>query len=218
MSSIIEPASINEVSQPSLRERQRQLREDAILDAAHELMAEQGYPDMNMDGVAARVGISKATLYQHFPSKEELAINVILRSIGHLEGRIRALDTTLPAIQRLQQIVQQALQQRFGGRRPDLSPARPTLHPILRSDPRFRVRIASIETFLADLVEEAKAAGDIVPHLPTRLIVKLLLSSTRDADYAEMLLKGECSLADLQTTIVSILFNGLRPANGNHRP
>ncbi len=69
----------------SLRERQRQVREDTILDIAHELMVTQGYANMSMDDLAGKVGISKATLYQHFPSKEEVAINVIGR--GMRRGR-----------------------------------------------------------------------------------------------------------------------------------
>ena len=69
----------------SLRERQRQVREDTILDIAHELMVTRGYANTSMDDHAGQVGISKATLYQHFPSKEELAITVIGR--GTRRGR-----------------------------------------------------------------------------------------------------------------------------------
>lgn len=47
---------------PSLKERQWKLREDAVLDAASELMLDKGYNAMTMDDIANHVGISKATL------------------------------------------------------------------------------------------------------------------------------------------------------------
>lgn len=44
-------------------------REDAILTAALELLAETGYADMSMDAIAARARSSKATIYRRWPGK-----------------------------------------------------------------------------------------------------------------------------------------------------
>ena len=41
-----------------------------ILDAGRELFMTQGYADTSMDQVTAKSGVSKATVYNHFPSKE----------------------------------------------------------------------------------------------------------------------------------------------------
>src|SRR4028118_2171798 len=98
------------MSRLTLRQRQRQLREDAILDAAHELMVSQGYAEMSMDDLAAQVGISKATLYQHFASKEELAVNVIVRGMRQGEEFIANLDPAVPAIQRLEQVMRNGIE------------------------------------------------------------------------------------------------------------
>ena len=43
-----------------------------ILDAGRELFMTQGYADTSMDQVTAKSGVSKATVYNHFPSKEIL--------------------------------------------------------------------------------------------------------------------------------------------------
>ncbi|MFL5699301.1 MAG: helix-turn-helix domain-containing protein, partial [Ktedonobacteraceae bacterium] len=56
----------------TLKERQRQEREALILQAAEEVLIEKGYHEMSMDEIAARVGISKGTVYLHFASKEDL--------------------------------------------------------------------------------------------------------------------------------------------------
>ncbi|MEW2521280.1 TetR/AcrR family transcriptional regulator [Actinacidiphila alni] len=46
---------------------------DAALRAAAELLAEGGLPATTMDAVVARSGVSKATLYKHWPSRTALA-------------------------------------------------------------------------------------------------------------------------------------------------
>jgi AcrR family transcriptional regulator len=49
----------------------------AILEAAIELLLEQGLHAMNMDDVAKRAGVSKATIYRWWPSKEVLAVDAL---------------------------------------------------------------------------------------------------------------------------------------------
>lgn len=48
--------------------------DQAILTATIELLEEQGYADMTMQGVAARAGVSTATLYRRWTSKQELVV------------------------------------------------------------------------------------------------------------------------------------------------
>jgi AcrR family transcriptional regulator len=52
-------------------ERARQ----AILDAAGALLIERGMPGFTMEAVAARAGVSKATLYKWWPSRSAVAID-----------------------------------------------------------------------------------------------------------------------------------------------
>lgn len=47
-------------------------REQAILDAAMELVAEVGYDRITMDAIATRAQASKATIYRKWPGKSEL--------------------------------------------------------------------------------------------------------------------------------------------------
>ncbi len=52
--------------------RKPSAKREAILDAAGEVFLEQGYAAASMDNVAARAGVSKATIYAHFTSKDDL--------------------------------------------------------------------------------------------------------------------------------------------------
>ncbi len=54
-------------------------KREALLDAAQELFARQGYRAVGIDTVLARAGVAKMTLYKHFASKEELIAAVLER-------------------------------------------------------------------------------------------------------------------------------------------
>ena len=56
--------------------RPRDARADrAILDAALHELAQQGYAGLSMDKVAARAGVSKATIYRRWSSREDLILD-----------------------------------------------------------------------------------------------------------------------------------------------
>ncbi len=71
----------------------------AILRAAVELLGEVGYSAMSIEGVAARSGVAKTTIYRRFDSKLELVLNAMNRSLaidevpdtGSLRGDLKAL-------------------------------------------------------------------------------------------------------------------------------
>ena len=52
-------------------------RDTDILDAALDILAEEGYERMTIDMVAARAKAGKATLYRRWPSKTELVIDAV---------------------------------------------------------------------------------------------------------------------------------------------
>ena len=49
-----------------------EVKRQQILDAGRELFMAQGFAETSMDQVTAKSGVSKATVYNHFPSKEKL--------------------------------------------------------------------------------------------------------------------------------------------------
>ncbi|RAQ98020.1 TetR/AcrR family transcriptional regulator [Thermogemmatispora tikiterensis] len=73
----------------------------AILQATLEELAEEGYQGMTIEGVAARAGVSKATIYRRWSSKEELVMEAAHRictdipviNTGHLRRDFIAIYT-----------------------------------------------------------------------------------------------------------------------------
>lgn len=46
----------------------------AVLDAAAQLLCEEGFPGVTIEAVAARSGVAKTTIYRHWPTRAELLI------------------------------------------------------------------------------------------------------------------------------------------------
>jgi len=77
-------------------------RRAAILDAAMEAFATRGYHGTSLDDVAAAAGVSKALIYEHFSSKQNLHDTLISVQAGELFGRLAAAaDPELRAEERL---------------------------------------------------------------------------------------------------------------------
>src|SRR5881409_1415877 len=53
---------------------------ERVLQAALEVLAEQGLPGFTVEAVAARSGASKATVYRHWPSRGTLLVDAMDRS------------------------------------------------------------------------------------------------------------------------------------------
>ncbi|MFN8513455.1 MAG: TetR/AcrR family transcriptional regulator [Thermomicrobiales bacterium] len=63
--------------------------ERAILQAALELFADFGYEGMSIEGVAARAGVGKTTIYRRWASKDEL----LIAALGHVQSEVPVLDS-----------------------------------------------------------------------------------------------------------------------------
>jgi AcrR family transcriptional regulator len=77
--------------EPSARER--------ILDSAYKLFSRRGIRAVGVDEVIDRAAVAKATLYRHFPSKDDLALAFLERreqlwTIGWVEAEARSRGTT----------------------------------------------------------------------------------------------------------------------------
>lgn len=58
--------------------------DEAILEAGLDLLATAGFDRLTMEGVAARAGVSKATLYLRWSSREDLVVAVVERFVSEI--------------------------------------------------------------------------------------------------------------------------------------
>ncbi|HEV7176566.1 MAG TPA: helix-turn-helix domain-containing protein [Solirubrobacteraceae bacterium] len=91
---------------------------DALLGATSELTYEYGIRGTGVDAIAARAGVTKRTLYQHFGSKDRLVAEALdarnRRALLALEtnARSRSEETGEPAILALFDVIENALRTR----------------------------------------------------------------------------------------------------------
>lgn len=196
---------------PRRREQRRQTRERVILEAAQELMEAHGYDAMTMDDLAARAGITKPTLYQHFPSKEEIAVRAIVCRIGFAREFLASQDASLPAITRLERFLRRMVEAKFTPGHLPIGPAtRMALTPILRAHPDYQSEFEALVTAVSGVIEQAKAEGAFRRHLPTRVAVQMMFSVLRDGDFEMMVQNGTISFTALADAVVDMLLNGMR--------
>ena len=66
---------------PSFRESVRGLLRDRLLDAAADITCDTGWSDVTMVKLAARVGVSRQTVYNEVGSKPELGLALVMREL-----------------------------------------------------------------------------------------------------------------------------------------
>src|SRR5206468_12704047 len=156
----------------------------AILDATRELLAEGGVRDLTVEGVAARSGVAKTTIYRRWRGKHELALAVLLdmvakvvavpdlgdtrkELVGFVDGAVKILGTTL-----MGRVMQ--------GLVSDLA-----TDPALGRS--FRERIVAFRVSeVRRVVERAVERGEVRPDVDVDLVHELLFGPV----YYRLLLSG----------------------------
>jgi AcrR family transcriptional regulator len=156
----------------------------AILEATRELLVEGGVQKLTVEGVAARAGVAKTTIYRRWRSKDELALAVLIEMVekvvsfpdlgdtraelvAFVDGAVKILGTTLMGR------VMQGLVSDFAA---DADLAR-----------AFRERVVSVRVAEVErLVERGIARGDLRPDTDHELLHELLFGPV----YYRLMLSG----------------------------
>src|ERR1700719_2884541 len=70
-------------------------KRQAILENAYRLFRAQGFDGTSMADITSHVGGSKATLYSHFPSKEELFVECMMAALeNYMSDTLKHLDAS----------------------------------------------------------------------------------------------------------------------------
>lgn len=168
--------------EPKLSFKQQQLivRENAIVDATNNLLAKKGFDLMTMDEVAAEVGIAKASLYKHFPSKEALAAAAMIRLLENTLAFVRGMATDRAPIDQLKGVLQWALEIRMKGGLPTLPSENTSLREALLNNTRYITRLMDLNELMGELIERARADGKIRKDLPTEVVLFTIYARSCD--------------------------------------
>ncbi len=149
-----------------------------IVSAARGHFLAHGFRSVTMDDLAAEVGMSKKTLYEHFPSKVSLVEAVLSAKLEEAERELEAIAQDrakdLPA--RLQAAM--ACVRKQAG---EIQPA--FARDISREAPELFARVRAgrrrlIHRYFGGLLNEGRAAGWIRQDVPERLMIEFLSGVT----------------------------------------
>ena len=159
--------------QPSLRADAR-ANHQALLSAAGELFAERGI-DVSYEEIAERAGVGRATLYRHFPTKDDLLADLLGALLDELESAATRLGARPDGLLALFDFCVRAQHRHL----PiiDLATQRASTAEIRTTRARF-------EQMLAGPLANSQAAGSVAAQLTVgdvRLLLLMLSSLNRNS-------------------------------------
>jgi AcrR family transcriptional regulator len=147
-----------------------------IVDAARAHFFSHGFRSVTMDDLAAELGISKKTIYGHFPGKFDLLEAVLADKFASVEGTLkkvaRAHPHDFPA----------TLHELLAGTQRELAEIKPPFVRDMRQKaPQVfnvveRRRAALIQRYFGKLFVEGQRAGMVRKDVPAKLMIEILLA------------------------------------------
>lgn len=145
----------------SPRERRQEQTREAILDAALQLILENGVDKLSLREIARQVDYSPAGLYEYFGSKDEIINTVITEGHDRFRNVLLAVPTSLPPDEYLVELGMAYIH--FARRNPDyfllmfthMSDGPVELHTDQHSDDSFQILMRGVERGIDEKVLQA---------------------------------------------------------------
>ena len=150
----------------SFKQQMLKAREDAIIETVNRLLAEKGFEAMTVDEVAASVGIAKASLYKHFPSKEDLAAAAMVRVMQRAQAFIKTLPPAAKPLDNIRAVARWTMEVKLAGQMPSLPSQNSSLRATLIANADYMDGLLEVSDTLGAWIEAAQKAGTINPKLP----------------------------------------------------
>lgn len=193
----------------SFKAQMLQAREDAIMRVVNQLLAEKGFDAMTVDEVAAKVGIAKASLYKHFPSKEDLAAAAMVRVMRRAQDFLQGLAPDAPALEQLRAVVRWTMELKLAGEMPSLPSQNSSLRATLVSNTDYMDGLIEVSDRLGAWIEAAQAEGVINTKLPAIAVLYTLYARACDPVLEFLKIGGQHSDSEIVDLVMSTCFDGL---------
>lgn len=182
---------------------QGSITKDKIFQEALRIFAQHGYEGARMDKIASEVGITKASLYFHFKSKEEIFLELFQNIIQKYMDKMKAImetDKSLSVEERLKAIYREYLEYNWGNTEMDFWNGIYYVAPSgLREEIIFQTN-ESKNVFLRDLtqlMEEGITRGEFRPLNASYMATTFYYVLTC-IDLSSGLMTKEQALADME--------------------
>jgi len=150
-----------------------------IVEAARAHFFTHGFCSVTTDDLAEELGISKKTLYAHFPSKMALLEAVLDNKFATVEAKLNEIARKYP------HDFPAALEELLAGTRHELDEIKPPFVRDMRQKAPHvfkmfeRRRANLIEHFFGKLFVEGQRSGMVRKDLPARVMIEILLAAVQ---------------------------------------
>lgn len=165
----------------TFKQRMMLERESLIIETVNHLLATKGYDAMTVDEIADTVGIAKASLYRHFPSKEALgmaALVDIMHKALEVINQLNATDQT--AIDKLKALTQWAMRLKLAQKMPNLPSENSQLRELLIANDDYTNNLVMLSDSIGEWIEQAQAEGRLQSNIPGLAILYTLYARACD--------------------------------------
>ncbi len=193
------------------KEQVLQLKHDAVLGAVNKLLAAKGYDHMTVDEVAEHAGMSKASLYKLYASKEDLAGAAMTRVLDlalNLVNEMRT-ETHSNALDKLKSLTRWAMATKLGGEMPSLPAQNSTLSDALQTNEAYMERLFELSMKLSIWIAQAQNEGLIKAQLPATFVLYNLYARACDPVLDVMKAEGQYSDEDIIEMLIAVHFDGM---------
>ncbi len=182
--------------------------EAKILAATSEILAEGGVHSLTMEGVAARAGVAKTTVYRRYRSRDDLALAVVIDMVRNVTGGPDVGDVRAELVHILRATLD-VLRTTLMGR------VMQGLVSELAVDPRlseaFREQVVALRiTEVGHVLARGAERGQLRPDLDVGLVHELLFGPI----YYRLFLSGE----PLEPSFADRIVDAVLPALVSQRP
>ncbi len=185
------------------------VREDAIVQAVNRLLAEKGFDAMTVDEVAAKVGIAKASLYKHFPSKEDLAAAAMVRVMCRAQEFFGALPAQASPLENLRAAVRWTMALKLAGDMPSLPSQNSSLRATLMANRVYMDGLVDVSDRLGAWIEAAQADGSVSRAYPAFDVLYKLYARACDPVLEFLQMGGQHSNQEIIELVLGTCFDGL---------
>ena len=193
----------------SFKAQMLKVREDAIVHAVNRLLAEKGFDAMTVDEVAAKVGIAKASLYKHFPSKEDLAAAAMVRVMRQAQEFFGSLCAQAAPLANLRAAVRWTMGLKLAGDMPALPSQNSSLRATLMANTDYMDGLMDVSDRLGAWIEAAQADGSISSTYPAIAVLYTLYARACDPVLEFLQMGGQHSDEEIIDLVLSTCFDGL---------
>lgn len=165
----------------TFKQRMMLERESLIIETVNHLLATKGYDAMTVDEIADTVGIAKASLYRHFPSKEALGMAALVDIMHKALGVINQLNATdQTAIDKLKALTQWAMRLKLAQKMPNLPSENSQLRELLIANDDYTNNLVMLSDSIGEWIEQAQAEGRLQSNIPGLAILYTLYARACD--------------------------------------